>query len=201
VAAAVTARTARYGVALAALLAPVLLVGCGTEAGQPAAVPAAAVQAGGQHNATDVMFLQMMVAHHDQGLEMVRLAEKRADRSEVRTLARAVAATQTDEAAVMKSWLVEWSEPTTVDHAPSAHADHGGLPATGPEEIAALRKVKGRAFDTAFLNLFVAHQHNAVEMANLEAGKGVDSDTKALATRIRQSRTDQIKQMLGMLSS
>ncbi len=199
-----TAGTGRYGVALAALLAPVLLAGCGTEAGKPAAQPApvsATVQVGGTYNDTDVMFLQMMLAHHEQGLQMVRLAENRADRAEVRTLAQAVATTQSDEVTVMKSWLGAWSKPTTVDHAPSAHADHGGLPATGTEEIAALRKAKGATFETAFLNLFVAHQHNAVEMANLEARKGANTDTKALANRIQQSRADQIRQMLVMLSS
>ncbi len=203
-AAAVTGRTRRYGVALAALLAPMALVGCGTEAPQPAAQPApvsATVQADGTYNDTDVMFLQMMLAHHEQGLQMVRLAENRADRAEVRTLAQAVASTQSDEVTVMKSWLGAWSKPTTVDHAPSAHADHGGLPATGAEEIAALRKAKGSTFETAFLNLFVAHQHNAVEMANLEARKGANPDTKALAKRIQQSRADQIKQMLAMLNS
>ncbi len=203
-AAAVTTRTARCGVTLATLLTPVLLVGCGTEARQPTAKPAAVsatVQVGGTYNDTDVMFLQMMLAHHEQGLQMVRLAENRADRAEVRTLAQAVATTQSDEVTVMKSWLGAWSKPTTVDHAPSAHADHGGLPATGTEEIAALRKAKGATFETAFLNLFVAHQHNAVEMANLEARKGANTDTKALANRIQQSRADQIRQMLVMLSS
>ena len=199
-----TVRTARYGVAFAALLVPMLLAGCGTEAAQPVAKPApvsATVQVDGTYNDTDVMFLQMMLAHHEQGLQLVRLAEDRADRAEVRTLAQAVASTQSDEVTVMKSWLGAWSKPTTVDHAPSAHADHGGLPATGPEEIAALRKAKGPKFETAFLNLFVAHQHNAVEMANLEARNGANNDTKALAKRIQQSRADQIRQMLVMLSN
>ncbi len=199
-----TTRIARYGVALAALLVPVLVAGCGTEAAQPApvsATAAATARVDRTYNDTDVMFLQMMLAHHGQGLQMVRLAEDRADRAEVRTLAKAVASTQADEVTVMKSWLDAWSKPTAVDHAPSAHADHGGLPATGSEEIAALRKAKGATFETAFLNLFVAHQHNAVEMANLEARKGANNDTKALAKRIQQSRADQIKQMLAMLSS
>ncbi|WP_430640955.1 DUF305 domain-containing protein [Couchioplanes caeruleus] len=161
----------------------------------------AVVQAEGEHNDTDVMYLQMMVAHHEQGLEMVRLAEKSARRDEVRTLAQAVDATQSDEVTMMKSWLTSWKQPTTVDHAPSAHADHGGLPATGPEEIAALRKAKGKAFETAFLNLFVAHQHNAVEMANLEAADGVNAEAKAFAQRVKLSRTDQIKQMLNMINN
>jgi uncharacterized protein (DUF305 family) len=172
---------------------------CGTAPDVGPAVPAVAeVKAEGAHNDTDVMYLQMMVAHHRQGLEMVRLAASGAQRSEIRVLARAVDATQSDELTLMTGWLTAWSAPETVDHAPSAHADHGGLPATGPEEIAALRTAGG-AFDTTFLNLFVAHQHNAVEMAALETRKGANAEVKAFADRVRLSRTDQIRQMLRLL--
>ena len=175
--------------------AALLLGGCST------APEVAAIQAEGGHNEMDVMFLQMMVAHHEQGLELVSMAESRSARAEVRTLALAVDATQSDEVTMMTSWLTQWSKPTTVDHAPSAHADHGGLPATGPEEIAALGKAKGAAFETAFLNLFIAHQHNAVEMAQMESAGGANAEAKAFAERVRQSRADQIQQMLRLLNS
>ena len=191
----------------AILIAAALLLGaCGTASEAPASPQAptaaqAAVQAEGGHNDTDVMYLQMMVAHHGQGLEMVRLAAKSAERGEIRTLAQAIEVTQRDEVKLMTGWLNQWSAPTTVDHAPSAHADHGGLPATGPEEIAALKKAKGAAFETAFLNLFVAHQHNAVEMARLETKQGSNAEAKAFAERVRASRADQIKQMLQLMNS
>ncbi len=189
----------RFAVAL--LSAGLLLSACGTATESAPKQVTAAVRAEGTFNETDVMFLQMMVAHHEQGLEMVRLATKAASRSEVRILAEAVDATQTDELELMRSWLKGWGEPTTVDHAPTAHADHGGLPATGPEEIAALRKTKKAEFETAFLSLFVAHQHNAVEMAHLETTDGVSAETKAFAERVRQSRADQIRQMLTLMNT
>ncbi|MCA2218138.1 DUF305 domain-containing protein [Jidongwangia harbinensis] len=187
----------------AVLIAAALFTGaCGTEPEPPTEKVAvqAVVQAEGEHNDTDVMYLQMMIAHHEQGLQMVRLAAKRAQRSDVRTMAAAVDAVQSDEVTMMKAWLTKWSAPTTVDHAPDAHADHGGLPATGPNEIAALRKAKGPAVDTTFLNLFLAHQHSAVEMAGTETTGGKNAEVKALAQRIRDSRTDQIKQMLNLLN-
>jgi uncharacterized protein (DUF305 family) len=183
------------------LCAGLLLSACGSAPDTSTAEVTAAVRAEGSFNETDVMFLQMMVAHHQQGLEMVRLAKTAATRSEVRILAEAVEATQTDEVELMTSWLTAWSEPATVDHAPSAHADHGGLPATGPAEIAALRRTKKAEFETAFLNLFVAHQHNAVEMAQLETTDGVNAETKAFAERVRASRADQIRQMLTLMNT
>ena len=192
----------RLGCAAVLLAAAAALGACGTAPEKAAPVTAVAeVKAEAEHNDTDVMYLQMIVAHHEQGLEMVRLAGDSAQRPEVKVLAGAVDATQSDELTLMRSWLKGWSAPDTVDHAPSAHADHGGLPATGPEELEALREAKGSAFDTAFLNLFVAHQHNAVEMAQLEAKKGVNPEAKAFAERVKLSRTDQIQQMLQLLNS
>ncbi|MEV6493201.1 DUF305 domain-containing protein [Actinoplanes sp. NPDC051633] len=159
------------------------------------------MQAGDTFNDTDVMYLQMMIAHHEQGLEMVRIAEKSSRRGEIKTLAEAVDVTQVDEIAMMENWLEGWSKPTTVDHDPGMHTAHGGLPATGPREMATLRRTKGTGFDATFLNLFVAHQHNAVEMAAMEKSGGVNSEAKAFAERVRASRADQIKQMLNLLNS
>lgn len=183
------------------ICAALALGACGTAPERKVAVAEAAVQAEGGYNDTDVMYLQMMVAHHEQGLEMVKLAERNASSPEVRTLAKAIDVTQSDEVKLMTGWLKQWSEPATVDHAPSAHADHGGLPATGPEEIAALKKAKGAKFETTFLNLFVAHQHNAVEMAQLETAKGSNPEAKAFADRVRESRADQIQQMLRLMNA
>jgi uncharacterized protein (DUF305 family) len=189
---------ARYAAAL--LGVALVLGGCGTDVRQSTSVTAA-VQAGDSFNDTDVMYLQMTVAHHEQGLEMVRIAEKSSRRPEVKTLAKAVDVTQADEVELIKGWLQGWSKPATVDHDPSLHTAHGGLPATGPAEMAALRKAKGSAFDATFLNLFVAHQHNAVEMAAMESSGGVNPEAKAFAERVRRSRADQIKQMLNLLNS
>ncbi|MFI5936292.1 DUF305 domain-containing protein [Actinoplanes sp. NPDC051494] len=179
------------------------MAACGTATTPTAKATSATaeVRAEGNHNDTDVMYLQMMLAHHEQGLEMVRLAEQNTDREDLKTLAQAVDVTQSDESKMMTTWLTDWNQPTTVDHAPSAHADHGGLPATGPEEIAALKKAKGKDFETAFINLFVAHQHNAVEMAQMEAAGGSNKEAKDFATRVKESRTDQIQQMLTMLNT
>jgi uncharacterized protein (DUF305 family) len=188
---------------LAALTAVALaLTGCGTDkaATEQNTKVAAAVQAGDKYNDTDVMYLQMMVAHHEQGLQMVRIAERSARKPELVTLLKAVDVTQADEVTLIKGWLEGWKKPTTVDHAPNAHADHGGLPATGPEEMKALQDAEGSSAESTFINLFVAHQHNAVEMANMERTGGANDEAKAFAERVKQSRTDQIRQLLTMLN-
>ncbi|MFC7530293.1 DUF305 domain-containing protein [Actinoplanes sp. GCM10030250] len=195
-----------------ALAAPLLLGACGTDTGKDAAAPAAGtaqtqnvknvseISAGSTFNDTDVMFLQMLVDNQEQGLEMVEIAAERAQRPEVVDFAKAVQATQNDEISMMKNWLTEWGKPTKVDERVSLHADHGGMPSTGDQEIEALRTVGKGKFETAFLNLFLAHQHNAVEMAGLELDKGGNELAKSYAERVKQSRSDQVQQMLKLLN-
>ena len=74
------------------------------------------------------------------------------------------------------------------------------MPSTGDKEIASLKTVKKAQFETAFLNLFLAHQHNAVEFAQLELDKGGNELAKSFAERVKQSRTDQVQQMLKLLA-
>nr|WP_225955149.1 DUF305 domain-containing protein [Kibdelosporangium phytohabitans] len=180
-----------------------MLTGCG--AGEPAApdapppAPEAEVVTSADHNDTDVMFLQMMVPHHTQGMEMVRLAEKQATRPEIKDLVAAIGVTQADEAKSMAGWLAQWGKPATADPDAGAHADHGGLPATNPEVIADLAKSTGTEFEGKFLNLFTGHQGAAVEMAQRELKQGASGPVKELADRIVKSRTGQIQQMLTLL--
>ncbi|GAB1818027.1 DUF305 domain-containing protein [Herbidospora sp. RD11066] len=150
-------------------------------------------------NAADVMFLQMMIPHHEQGIEMAKIAEERSSRPEVKALASAIRATQSDEAKTMTTRLTRWEQP--MDAAPGSHDAHGGLHDTRPSDILSLRDVPADQFDTNFLNLLTGHQHNAVDMARTEVKTGQDTSTKDLAKRIEESRNAQIKEMLRLLSA
>ncbi|WP_433216187.1 DUF305 domain-containing protein [Dactylosporangium sp. CS-047395] len=179
---------------IALVLAAFLLAGC-------AAAPAQPAPAGTEHrvfNDTDVMFSQMMVAHHGQALEMVRLARSKAEREDVRTLAAAIDVTETDELKTMQVWLDTWGQPPAADA--SAHAGHGGAHGTNPDDLKALQAASGRDFETKFLNLLIAHQHNAIEIARMETGTGVNPGALDLAKRIDESRTAEIQQMLRFLN-
>jgi uncharacterized protein (DUF305 family) len=165
-------------------------------------VTAAAVAASSEHNSNDVMFLQMMIVHIGQGRELAALAEQRSTREDVKNLATAVDSTQGEEAKVITTWLQGWDEPTQSAHDPNMHANHGGLPALGAEQLADLKKAPAADFDRMFLNLLIGHQHNAVELTNLVGdGAGKNPETQDLARRIKESRTDQISLMLTMASA
>jgi uncharacterized protein (DUF305 family) len=195
----------RLLIALAAAAA--LLSACG----QPAAGPpldagpgsqgiaeANAVTASGPHNEFDVMFLQMMISHQQQGLRMLKLGQQKAVREDVIDLAGAVDVVEAEEVRTMQRWLQAWNVAQTDVTDPALHAAHGGQPATGPEEIKALQDATGTDFETKFLNLLIAHQHNAVELAQQLATTGQNVTVKQLAERVQLSRTQQIKQMLTL---
>lgn len=171
-----------------------LLAGCGTEAGTPPSSASA-----GQFNKTDVMFAQMMLAHQAPSAEMLLLAQQRAASTELKTLVAAIAATEADEAKLMRDWLRQWGQPTaSADD--SAHAAHGGLPSTGEAEIESLRNAAEADFDRMFLNLFIGRQNYAVQLAEMEVGHGANPDARALAERVDQSRTAEIEMMQKMLA-
>ncbi len=193
---------------LSTIMVVMLLAGCGTAAPRPAAVapplpagtPSAALPGVPGVNATDVMFVQMMLPHHRQGIQIVRMAKDREPREEVRILASAIDTTQSAEVDMMMGWLRAWQQPETPAD-PHAHDAHGGVPETSLAEIAALQKATGADFDRRFLDTMVAHQDDAIQLARMELATGLDPGTKDFAKRVDQSRTAEIKQMLRLRGS
>ncbi|MFC4060639.1 DUF305 domain-containing protein [Planomonospora corallina] len=188
-----------------ALLLAVLLVagtaGCGASDGQWArqVMASRAADAGAERgfNAADVMFLQMMVVHNGQGVELARLAHGRPVREEVALLAGAIAVTQEDETAAMAGLLREWGQPPTAP--PDGHAAHGGMPETDAREIASVAAAAPAGFERALLNTLIAHQDDAVQLAAAEASGGLHPEVRAMAGRVESSRRAQIERMLALL--
>lgn len=173
-----------------------VLTGCGVGVTETTGTSVSLPPPPGGFNDTDVMFLQMAVPQHRQGVEMARLAAKRATRKEIRDLAAAVVVTQEDEIEQMKTWLVAWDQPIAPDLDPNAHTGHGGMHGTDPAVLEVLSETPaGPDFDRLFLNLLTGHQHGAVELARMEEKDGFHADARALAGRIITSRTAQIQQM------
>ncbi|MBE1530533.1 DUF305 domain-containing protein [Actinomadura algeriensis] len=183
-------------IALLAACGLLLFARCG--AGGPSAGSAAATRGGAGFNSTDVMFLQMMVPHQAQGVKLAALAREHPVRPEVRTLAAAIESTQRAEAGRIVGRLRGWERPL---RAPAdAHHAHGGVvPETTDAELAALERLPADRFEREFLNLLIARQDDAVQLARMELGKGEDAWTRGLAAKVERSRSAQIDRMLGLL--
>jgi uncharacterized protein (DUF305 family) len=181
----------RRKLVLAAAAAAVLLAGCG---GDPA--PAAP-----DHNGTDVMYLQMMLAHHEPSAGLLALGRSRATRPDVRAMAAEFETARAAETTMMTGWLEEWGQPLTADADPAVHAGHGaGLHALGATEIAELAAMSPQEFDLAFVNVLIGHQHGAVELARMETAGGANPEVKELARRTDEAVRAQIQQMLRMVA-
>ncbi|MFC3448137.1 DUF305 domain-containing protein [Amycolatopsis speibonae] len=181
----------------------VALAGCGAGDGSPntagaplTPVPQSGAPVAAEYNDADVMFLQMMLAHNDQGVEIVKLVKaKQAQKQELKDLAAAIEATQRTESTDMRNWLKKWGKPETGSMDPNAHHHHGGDGLTDKGLLDALSKKDGSEFTLDFADIFVAHQHNGVALARTELKDGKNPEAKALAQRVMDSRTGEVQQI------
>lgn len=187
---------ARTGAAaLGAALSLSFLAACG----QPdnPAPPAPPAQSAPAHNDVDVMFAQGMVPHHQQALEMSRMAVQQAESQQVKDLAARIEAAQAPEIDELNGWLREWGAQQ------SEHGGHGGHATGGmmsSDEMAGLGRAKGAEFDQKFLMLMIKHHEGAVTMARSEVEKGRFPDTQQMAREIMISQQSEIDSMRTMLT-
>ena len=113
----------------------------------------------------DVRFMQDMIPHHHQALEMSRLATDRTNRPELVDAAGRILKSQQDEIEFMKQWLAERGEAIPDPSAHHAmHTDHTMAGMATPEQMEELAASEGTKFDRLFLELMIAHHEGAVEM-------------------------------------
>lgn len=148
-------------------------------------------------NDADAMFMQMMVPHHVQALEMAELAATRARDESVASLARRIQGAQGPEIRSMASWLAArgLDVPASMQE---AHGDHGGVSMMGMltdaqmEELAAAR---GPEFDRLFLAGMIQHHQGAVDMAGIQLEEGSDLLALELAADIATGQLAEIRRM------
>ncbi len=169
-----------------ALTAAVLLAACGR--GAPTG-PAAA-----SFNAGDVRFLQDMIGHHQQAIEMARLVDGRSRRPQLVRFAAGIAATRHAEISTMGRWSTRWNQPTGSTTA----TDDGGtlLPGMlGRGQLDWLKQLEGPRFDLGFVTMMGTHHGGAVEMAETELRAGASGEVKALARRILSMQAAELGQL------
>ncbi|WP_436760248.1 DUF305 domain-containing protein [Streptosporangium sp. V21-05] len=170
--------------------------GAGAGLPSPSPAPPTGTAAGVAFNPPDVMFLQMMVPHNTQVVRLVRLVRERPVRPEVKELAEAIGVTQERESASMSGLLTAWGQPATAKD--DEHAAHGGMPGVSEEEMAALISAPPAEFERRFLDMLIAQQDDATQMAKVEVATGLHPEVTKMAKRVDVSRTAQIAQMLAL---
>jgi uncharacterized protein (DUF305 family) len=151
--------------------------------------------------AADIRFVQMMIPHHEQALEMAALAPRQAASAKVKALAERIDAAQGAEISRMQSWLRQNGQSEQ-----SPHHGHGApapetmrMPGMAtPQQMAQLKAAAGTGFDRLFLTLMITHHQGALTMANEELTKGTAVLIQEMAQEVIVTQTAEINRMRGL---
>ena len=149
----------------------------------------------------DVDFMQGMIMHHAQAVEMVALIEERTQNKQLRLLGSRIGNSQTDEMKFMKRWL-EIRGLSAEHKVPLQAVPHLMPGMLSPEQMEALRKANGAEFDRLFLTGMIQHHEGALTMvAELFAtpGAGQDAELFNFATDVDSGQRAEIKSMKTLL--
>lgn len=185
----------RVSVAATVAVAALVLTACSTDHGAGMMTPSGTSSA----SASDAMFAQMMIPHHEQAVVMSELAETRSTNPEILALAADIKAAQQPEIDQMKAWLTEWGIP--VMSGMDAMEEHGGHGMSGmltDDELAELEAASGQDFDTLFAEYMILHHEGAIDMAE-DVVDSNDPRVAALAAAIIRTQQSEIAQMKGIL--
>src|SRR5229473_6227176 len=158
----------------------------------------------------DVEFMQGMIMHHSQAVEMTALIASHTGNKDLRLLGARISSSQSDEIKFMKRWLEARGEPispTMPEMAGmdmSSHASHSMLmPGMLTEkQMEALKKAKGEEFDRLFLTGMIQHHGGALIMVKDlfdTAGAGQDAELFNFATDVDSGQRAEIRIMQTML--
>jgi uncharacterized protein (DUF305 family) len=156
----------------------------------------------------DVAFVQMMVLHHRQALDLAGLVSgDRTDNSELALAAQRIAAAQSAEILLMAQWLTERSIDVPAADADAAeydHAEHGHAGMQGmlsQDQVRELAATEGPAFDRLFVESMVEHHEGAIAMAQYVLTHGADQRVNELATDIVAEQGAEIARLEALLGS
>lgn len=156
----------------------------------------------------DVEFMQGMIMHHSQAVEMTALIPTHTTNKELQALGARINSSQQDEIRFMKRWLAARGEPVSMAMPGMPDMDRNGNPMAvmpgmlTPEQMDALRKAEGVQFDRLFLTGMIQHHDGALIMVKdlfNTAGAGQDAEIFDFANDADNTQRAEIKIMQSML--
>jgi len=160
----------------------------------------------------DVDFMQGMIMHHSQAVEMTELLRTRSHNQDLQELGKRISISQSDEIKYMKQWLTDRGKPVEMQMEMGGGMnmdarDMGAMPMMPgmltPQQMAALAKATGPAFDHLFLTGMIQHHTGALTMVQDlfdTPGAGQDAVLFDFATDVDNTQRAEIRIMQAMLS-
>ncbi len=185
--------------------APIVQPGALGEAPRELSAEEAVAIANLGYSPADVMFMQDMVPHHHQAVEMAELVAERTNLPALVDVAGRIDASQNDEIEFMQGWLRERGErvPQPTEHS-AMQTSHKMAGMATPEQMAELATLNSTAFDRLFLKLMIPHHEGAVTMVEelLELpGSAYDPVLFEFTSDITNDQTAEIERMNALLVS
>ncbi len=159
-------------------------------------------------SAADIAFMQGMIMHHAQAVEMTALIPTHTEDQKIRTLGARISLSQTDEMKFMKRWLHAHGAPLSMAMPGMPAMDREGHPMAAmlgmltAEQMRTLRQANGAAFDRLFLTGMMQHHKGALVMVKQlfnTPGAGQDADLFDFATDVDNTQRAEIRIMENML--
>ena len=155
------------------------------------------------HSPDDVRFMQDMIPHHNQAVQMAELVEDRTNRPEVVDAAGRITLSQQDEMEFMEQWLNDRGEqvPDPTDHG-AMHTSHRMAGMATPEQMDELAASEGADFERMFLQLMITHHEGAVTMVEElleQPGSAYDPMLFEFANDVTNDQTAEIERMHALL--
>jgi len=160
--------------------------------------------------AADIQFMQHMIVHHAQAVEMTALIDSHTENKELRTLGARISRSQADEIKFMKRWLAARGAATSMPmhnmhNMPGMDMSNHEMLMPGmltAKQMDALRNAKGAEFDRLFLTGMIQHHNGALDMVKDlfdTAGAGQDAELFNFVTDVDSGQRAEIKIMQTML--
>ncbi|MRJ76996.1 DUF305 domain-containing protein [Aeromicrobium sp. SMF47] len=149
-------------------------------------------------NDADKDFVEMMVPHHHQAVEMAALAKKYAKDERVGEFAARIGDAQRGEIDAMQAWLEARKLPKAPLKATGHHAMHMQGMLT-EADFAKLGTLRGNAFDTFYVKKMIAHHEGALAMADAALNEGTDAVNRTFAADVATTQTVEISRLKGIL--
>lgn len=150
-------------------------------------------------NDEDVHFLQMMIPHHEQAIEMSDIAlDPTIGASDVvKGLATQIKGAQDPEITQMNKWLTDLGK-TEMDSSMDMTGKMDGM--LTADQLMNLGTLRGAEFDNAWIKAMIGHHEGAIEMATVVIADGTNSQVRVLAEAIiigQQKEIGTLKALLG----
>lgn len=165
---------------------------------------------GVSYTEADVRFMQMMIPHHAQALDMTALVRQHAVTRAVQQMGLRMEISQRDEISLMSTWLRERGEEVE----PNMHAMMGmpGMRMVDgvhlmdgmltPSEMQELANARGEEFDRLFLEGMIRHHQGAIDMVDrlfATSGAAQESTVFKFAEDVGADQMMEIERMQALL--